>query len=287
MTLHTRSFAIVLLLAGLAALVHAQIPNAGFENWTAGEPDNWLTNNFPGTPAVTQSADAHGDASAARGEVVSIFSFPLAPNLISTNEDGLGFPVSQRWAELRGWYKFATTGADQMLIGVTMTTGDSAIGAGAWVLGPSGTYAPFSVPIFYIPSTVPDTAYITITIIGDTITGIPTVGSNFHVDDLSFSGVSSAGENIVGVPGTLALMQNYPNPFNPATQIDFRVAESGPVTLRIFDLLGREIATLVDEELAPGSYSRTFDAAALSSGIYVYRLTSGGRSETRKMAFLR
>jgi hypothetical protein len=288
MTWYTRSCALVLLLTGATALVNAQIPNAGFENWTGGEPDNWLTNNIPPTPSITQSADAHSGASAVRGEVITVFSFPLAPNLVSTNEDGLGFPVNQRWAELRGWYKFATTGSDLIVVNIVMSSGDTAIGGGAALLGTSGAYASFSVPIFYLPATVPDTAYISVTIIGDTtIGGFPTVGANFHLDDLAFSGVSGTGEDAGGVPGTLALAQNYPNPFNPSTRIDFQVAVGGPVTLRIFDLLGREIATLVDQELAAGSHSRTFDAATLASGIYVYRLTSGGRSETRKMALVR
>jgi hypothetical protein len=287
MTWYTRSCALVLLLTGATALVLAQIPNAGFENWTAGEPDGWLANNIPPTPSITQSADAHSGASAARGEVITFFGFPLAPQLASIDSNSLGFPVNQRWAELRGWYKFATTGNDMMLVNIVMSSGDTAIGGGAGVFGPSGSYSSFSVPLFYLPTVVPDTAYITITILGDTLTGFATVGATFHVDDLSFSGISAAGDFAAGFPSAPTLAQNYPNPFNPSTRLDFQIAEGGPVTLRIFDLLGREIATLVDEDLTPGSYSRTFDAATLSSGIYVYRLTSGGRSETRKMALVR
>ena len=131
------------------------------------------------------------------------------------------------------------------------------------------------------------TAFITITIVGDSISGNPTLGAVFHVDDLSLSGVSAAGESSPEIPGDMTLAQNFPNPFNPTTRIDFRTTEAGPVTLRVYDLLGREVATLVDESLFPGVHSRSFDASAIPSGMYLYRLTAGGRSESRKMMLLR
>jgi hypothetical protein len=84
-------------------------------------------------------------------------------------------------------------------------------------------------------------------------------------------------------PSGFSLEQNYPNPFNPSTNIRFRIAESGFVSLKVFDLLGREVATLVNENLQAGSYEATFDARGLASGVYIYRLTSGGSSLSRKL----
>ena len=97
------------------------------------------------------------------------------------------------------------------------------------------------------------------------------------------------------VPSSSALLQNYPNPFNPSTDIRFQIAEHGLVSLKVYDLLGREGATLVDEMLAPGSYQITFNAKGLSSGVYFYRLhvrpVAGGREGelvlTKRLLLLR
>lgn len=287
MTLRTRSFALALLVAGAVAGAFAQIPNAGFEAWTGGEPDRWLTNNFPGSPTITESADARSGSSAARGEVVTVFGFPLPPNLISSDSGGLGFPVSQAWAELRGWYKLSTPASDEMLVSILMTVGDSTVGVGGEAFGAAAAYTPFSVPIAYIPGAVPDTAYITITIVGDTLTGIPTIGATFLLDDLSFSGTVDADDPGTGLPEATVLAQNYPNPFNPSTQIPFMLAEAGPVTLEVFDVLGRRVALLADGELPAGAHVRPFDAGGLAGGVYMYRLTASGSTLTRKMSLLR
>lgn len=89
------------------------------------------------------------------------------------------------------------------------------------------------------------------------------------------------------IPNAFDLNQNYPNPFNPSTTIRFAVAQSGPVSLRVYDLLGREVAVLVDGPLTPGYYAAQFDGHNLSSGIYFYRLVASGFVETRKMQLIK
>lgn len=84
-------------------------------------------------------------------------------------------------------------------------------------------------------------------------------------------------------PSTFALKQNYPNPFNPATTIEFSIPNAGFVSLRVFDVLGKEIATIVNEELAAGNFQRTFSAENLSSGVYYYKLTTGNFSSVKKL----
>jgi len=83
------------------------------------------------------------------------------------------------------------------------------------------------------------------------------------------------------------LIQNFPNPFNPTTLIKYQIPELSFVTLKVYDVLGNEIATLVSEEKEAGSYSITFDASNLSSGIYVYRLETPDFIDFRKMTFLK
>lgn len=94
-------------------------------------------------------------------------------------------------------------------------------------------------------------------------------------------------ETNVTLPTSFALEQNYPNPFNPSTQIEFQIPRGGLVVLEVFDILGRKVATLVNEELAAGRYTRLFDAYLLPSGIYFDRLTEGTLVETSKMMLLK
>ncbi|MDW8436941.1 MAG: T9SS type A sorting domain-containing protein [Chloroherpetonaceae bacterium] len=83
------------------------------------------------------------------------------------------------------------------------------------------------------------------------------------------------------------LEQNYPNPFNPTTTITFSIKEAGFVSLKVFDVLGREVATLVNENRPAGAYSVQFDATNLAGGMYFYALTSGGFSQTKKMMLVK
>lgn len=89
------------------------------------------------------------------------------------------------------------------------------------------------------------------------------------------------------VPHTFGLEQNFSNPFNPSTTIEFRVAQEEHVLLQIFDLLGRSAATLVDERKMPGTYRLRWDAHALPSGVYYYRLRAGMFVETRKLVLMK
>ena len=89
------------------------------------------------------------------------------------------------------------------------------------------------------------------------------------------------------IPGNYALKNNYPNPFNPSTNIEFSISKAGPVSLKVYDILGKEVQTLVDEEINSGNYKVTFDAHGLSSGIYFYVLKAGGKVFTKKMCLLK
>ena len=84
-----------------------------------------------------------------------------------------------------------------------------------------------------------------------------------------------------------ALAQNYPNPFNPATTITYQLPKSGSVTLKIFDILGNEVKTLVNEQKEMGRYTVQFDASSLASGMYVYRLRVNDYTSTKKMLLLK
>jgi hypothetical protein len=89
------------------------------------------------------------------------------------------------------------------------------------------------------------------------------------------------------IPSAYSLLQNYPNPFNPTTNIKFDVARVGDVKIAVYDAMGREVQTLVNKSLNPGTYETSFDASQLTSGIYFYKIVAGNFVETRKMMMIK
>ncbi|HQJ46053.1 MAG TPA: T9SS type A sorting domain-containing protein, partial [Ignavibacteriaceae bacterium] len=88
-------------------------------------------------------------------------------------------------------------------------------------------------------------------------------------------------------PASYLLEQNYPNPFNPTTNIKFALTNAGFTTLKVYDMLGREVATLVNENLAAGTYNVNFDANNLSSGVYFYTLITDNFKQSKKMILMK
>lgn len=109
--------------------------------------------------------------------------------------------------------------------------------------------------------------------------------SNYAGESITI--VTSVKENITQTPSSFALEQNYPNPFNPSTNIAFSLPRAERVTLKVFDLLGKEIATLVDEKLATGHYEVRWNAGGVESGTYFYQLRAGEFAATKKLILMK
>jgi hypothetical protein len=109
------------------------------------------------------------------------------------------------------------------------------------------------------------------------------------ISDENGNGIlTSGGENEnTEIPKEYSLKQNYPNPFNPVTTIGFQIPKSGITSLKIYDVTGRLIKTLVNEFKQAGNYKVDFDAGSVASGVYFYKLTSGDFVSTRKMVVLK
>ena len=160
--------------------------------------------------------------------------------------------------------------------GMMLSTAD---GATTWALAESGTHNTLRSIWF--------TDALRGAVVGDYGTIIRTIR-----DDV----LSSAGDNgLIGVPKKFSLDQNYPNPFNPTTAISYQLIANSFVTLRVFDILGREITTLVDEVQQVGTHIVRWDASHFPSGVYLYRLQSssvGNKAtvrfvETKKMVLVK
>jgi hypothetical protein len=103
----------------------------------------------------------------------------------------------------------------------------------------------------------------------------------------AITGINDAYKGITNLPKNFLLEQNYPNPFNPKTTIHYQTPTNSTVILKVFDVLGREVTTLVNERQIAGSYSVKLDATALSSGIYFYRLQVGAFTQAKKLMLVR
>jgi hypothetical protein len=96
--------------------------------------------------------------------------------------------------------------------------------------------------------------------------------------------VSDVDEKLIGAnPTNFELYSNYPNPFNPSTKIRYAISKTAFTTLKVYSILGQEVATLINEEKAPGVYEINFDGLNLTSGTYLYKLQAGNFVETKKM----
>lgn len=131
-------------------------------------------------------------------------------------------------------------------------------------------------------------------LIDDSNLGVAWIDTTTGYDEIFYRSIAIPTAPAAGVsgiknsiPDQFGLNQNYPNPFNPVTTIGYQLAKNGMVSLKVFDLLGQEVATLVNEVKAAGSYEVPFTAANLPSGVYFYRLMSNGNSLVRKLTLVK
>lgn len=288
------SIEIVSLVIFLYSIALCQIPNAGFESWTNGNPDGWIVDNDLADRfiPVTPTDDSHSGNSAIRGTVSLFQGMPLNPIV------GIAFPFSGRPTNFTGYYKFNSFGSDSLLILVSLGSkqdNGGAGGGGSTVIKNSvSTYTKFNIPIYWVSQNPPDSCVITFTIYPASPKAH--AGTEYYIDDLSLNNNTTNVENTYSrVPKNFKLYQNYPNPFNPATTIKYSIspemdanfASATNVQLKVYDVLGNEVTTLVNEKKPAGMYSITWDAANLPSGVYFYKLKTGSYTVIKKMMFLK
>jgi hypothetical protein len=203
-------------------------------------------------------------------------------------------PPTSSTATGTGWAVLDSAGA-RLTYNATIAGLSAALTGAHFHVAPSGSVAD---PISFVDSTtqgawlgVPD-ADLTALTSGNIYMNVHS--SNFPGGEISgfvlmtptvTTGVETVSRDI---PAAFRLDQNYPNPFNPSTTIKFQLDRITPVSLKVYNLLGQEVASLFEGTMASGTHEVTFDARSLASGLYFYRLaTSGGQSDTRKMMLLK
>ena len=278
-----------ILISVLQINMFSQIPNSGFENWVGGDPsipEGWITNNAsPAYTPILRTDVAYMGQYAVYLRMVYFGSLVVPPFMQSN-----AFPVSEYHGSVQGYYQFYPFEDTEVLyIAAWFWEGGQVVGAGGIDIGnPASTYTAFNFPIEYIrDSVVPDSAYIWIGM-ADTSVGGPTQAAGYaYVDELSLGPPTSVQEISSKIPENFDMKQNYPNPFNPSTKIEYNIPEASFVRLKVYDILGNEVAELVNEEQTTGTYRADFTADNLASGFYVAQLIAGDFSKTIKMTLMK
>src|ERR1035437_49583 len=270
-------------------LLAQNILNGGFESWTTGNPDNWLTDNSPfiGSP-ITQSSTAHSGSSSVMGTVISYASSPFSPNL-EAGSALQGFPISQRFKTITGYYQFTPVQGDRFFGVFTLYNGQTLVATGIMdISAAASSWTQFSIDFGYISGDTPDNCKIAIVIDGPISGSDYHIGSTFLLDDVILSGSATSVNDKNIIPAKFSLEQNYPNPFNPSTKIRYDLPENSFVNLKVYNAIGKEVASLVNSVVPAGSHEVVFDASGLNSGVYFYTLKTGNNFvQTRKMILMK
>jgi beta-mannanase len=115
----------------------------------------------------------------------------------------------------------------------------------------------------------------------------PVYTTDIYAHKIGIPGLSDIPDDDNIIPGEFHLSQNYPNPFNPSTIVQYTVPQSSRIIVKIYNALGQDVITLLDEYKEAGVYNLRWNAAGLSSGVYFCRLTAGVFASTRKMTFMK
>ncbi len=281
-----RSCRILLSAATLLSFVHfeglSQIPNAGFENWETDPDSNYnpagwqTTNSFPLVNVEPHSPGCQGNYALKVKTLNPGFPFPGVAFL------QVAYTFSQLPTRFSAYVKSNIMPGDRAYIIVSLMRGDSVIASQDSCTFKIDstisqcTYREF--PLTIQSNLIPDS----LVIIVASGLGSGQAGTELIVDDLAF-GTGSASVSPKELPGSFSLHQNYPNPFNPSTTIAYALSASGFVTLNVYDVLGRKVASPVNGMEGRGNHSVMWDARNQPSGVYYYRLTTGNFSETRKL----
>jgi hypothetical protein len=266
---------LIAFICGITMTSIAQIPNPGFEYWTAGDPDGWATSNvFPiGLINITQTTDNHSGSYALRGEVVNFAGTPMGP-VIQSGPGGRGFPISERYNSFELYYKFTSVGGDKFSVNVALEKDGNPIAQGAVALPATvSNYTHLTVPLEYTTNDVPDSAIIQILITGPVTGADYHIGSVMFVDDLLFSLATGVEDiSISNLAGKC-----YPNPSVDIINIPLNENVSGEVILNVFDTYGKEVKTIAGQPQQFGKNVFQFSVEDLSTGLYFYSINGQKR----------
>jgi len=292
-------FVVVFLLLFIKIVSAQNIPNGDFEEWPTClcDPPYWYTNNLYPPPLeclqVSPGFPSYSGDFSIKGVVDSCTELSVLYPPILTSYD---IDLNTKPEALHGFYKYSPIGEDLFFATVKLYKDSVLIGEGFIKSEQEVTdFTEFVVNFDYNTNDIPDMAVIEFTIDSSLNDNQLHQGSTWYLDSLTFGPLSDISSENNKLPLIFNLYQNYPNPFNPSTRIGYSIPELSLVIIKVHDVLGNEIMTLVNEEQPVGYYSFEFDATLFSSGVYFYQLKASNPStgsvksfvETKKMMILK
>jgi hypothetical protein len=260
---------LILLTVPLAPLF-AQVPNGGFENWTNGDPDGWLTNNIATFAyPVAQGTPPYSGTYAVRGETVASAAGDIAPTLATIDGMGNGFAVTQAYGALSFYYKLNTTGTDVMSVTIFMLDGMGAlVGAGGnEYTGQVSAYTQTVIPINYIgPNPVQCIITVSLT---DTVNPTPPVGDFLVIDEMTFT--AATGIPVAGQAGKS--LQLFPNPAGSTAWLSGQFVPGQRIHTTVYSSDGRCVRQ--DDLTAISPTAIAFPVSSLAPGVYCVTVSAG------------
>jgi len=251
----------------------AQVPNGGFENWTAGNPDNWTANNIATIAApITQATPSYSGTYALKGDVVSSVAGNISAFLSSTDMSGNGFAVTQAYPTFSFYYKLHLDITAVVTVAVVMNdaSGNPVGSGGQDYYGTVSSFTLANIPITYFGSNPVEC--IIYFAVGDTGTSTtPAVGNYFIIDALTLSTASGVKEL------TMANMHAsvFPNPSSANTVVSLENALNGKAELLVYDSKGSVAKKLSKQMMNTKTFEWEFSVADLPNGIYAVRVVCG------------
>lgn len=193
-----------------------------------------------------------------------------------TTGGGTNLALNEGWATYDLYYATSATNGASWSAPQKLTGGEDGVFPQVYPILDNPTPTTARAHVIFIKDTIPGGAL-------DTGARTGLVPVMYQTIDFALTSVERNGST----PKAFALDQNYPNPFNPTTNIRFALNSRGFVSLKVFNVIGQEVATLVNENLDAGSYSAKFDASKLPSGVYMYRLEADGFTDVKKMVLMK
>ena len=242
-----------------------------FSNWTTSNTWNTTTSQFVSSPSSFTDSPTGNYGNLANNSM----TLTTAVNVSTTPVVFLSF-----------WHRYATeAGYDFCLVEVSSNNGTT------WqqVASYNGSMTTWTQQTFDITQYAGASTQLKLRFRLTSDDGV--VGDGWYVDDVKLTNYCAGtpvgiGQN-TGIPLQYGLDQNYPNPFNPSTYIKFQLPEGGNVKITVFDILGKEVASLINEKMEAGYHNVEFNASDLASGLYIYKMESGNFTDVKKMMLIK
>jgi hypothetical protein len=267
----------------VTTILHAQIPNPGFENWNGLYPVGWISNSngLTDTP-VFQSSNAHSGNYAVRMNGAQTSGAQVGGTLTSDNNGRIFYPLSSLPVALHGWYIGNVVNSGDALYVTSDVTinGAPVILAGGGITQSTTVYKEFVFNYSTSSTTGADSVSFELGV--ENLTSPLSPNTYFIVDDLSFGAAATTG--IAETDDNAVLEQCSPNPTTGIANIIYSIATAGTTSIVLYDMTGQKVRTLLaDTEQVPGRYKIPTDVSGLPAGVYIYILTIDGRSYSQKL----